>query len=338
MKVTHKGNNISHKFFEAGDFNEKEILESAASKLDFKPAKLIDRSAWWGSSKIGAFRYSGVFHGKKAVVKVQLVKPETSEVYMIESFQKNNKSRVLRPPKVYAHIPWDSTLGYEAMVMEYIDGKKIVTIPTSQKQLQRFFELFCDYRQNCFNNPWLKKPKLSISQKIRADFANWQKISQTIYPDHPLREKGDQKLVEDAVLLLEDEYKGVNYEFMHAHLSAADLYQTKDRVVVLSNLYWSFRQPFYDAVFGFHWFIYNLSSLTGITPARVEEQRALWHSNIANMPSVKNNIKLLNLALLERAAAGLNLDALSCDTKKPISAYIVEKTRESVKTLIAELS
>ena len=48
--------------------------------------------------------------------------------------------------------------------------------------------------------------------------------------------------------------------------------------------------------------------------------------------------KLLNLALLERAAAGLNLDVLSADPEKPITKHLFEATRNQITKLLDEVS
>lgn len=104
--------------------------------------------------------------------------------------------------------------------------------------------------------------------------------------------------------------------------------------MILSNLYWSWKPPFYDAIFGYHWFIYNLSSLEDITSEIVEQQKELWLSKILGTHLKGVKLKLINLAFLERAAAGLNLDALSIDQESPIAKYLIEETRRNLKKLI----
>jgi hypothetical protein len=81
--------------------------------------------------------------------------------------------------------------------------------------------------------------------------------------------------------------------------------------------------------------MYDLVNAKDMTPDLVEEQRNLWLNKIYLVAKDK---VLLKYALLERAAAGLNLDALSVDTNKPISKYLVTQTRNIVKELIEELS
>ena len=326
-----KGNNLHTR--------EKEVLKDASEKIGFIPDTLVGRSAWWGSSEMGAFHYKGIYEGKKAVLKIQGVKPNISEREMISAFSKTNKSKVVRPPRLYAYLPWDEEKKYEALVMEFIDGKRLIQVPTKASQIEKFFEIYRDYRKNCRRNPWVDKPEKTISESIVDRFTKWREMSFKIYPNHPLREEGDNVLVDTAVRKLIKGYEGVQPEFVHGHLSDRDLYQMGDEVVVLSNLYWSWRAPFYDGIFAYHWFIYHLSDVKGITPKEVERQRNIWLKQINSLPGTQSGEgkRLLKLALLERAAAGLNLDALSTDCDKPISAYLVEATREQVKNLLENL-
>ena len=109
MEEQRKQNNIASTYFESSDLAEREdsILTDIAGNTGFKPGKLLGRSSFWGSDKIGAFHYVGEFEGKEAVLKVQGIKPTTSEIYMLNSFEQANKSAKLRPPYLYSSIPWN---------------------------------------------------------------------------------------------------------------------------------------------------------------------------------------------------------------------------------------
>ncbi|MDO8638195.1 MAG: hypothetical protein Q7R43_01370 [Candidatus Daviesbacteria bacterium] len=330
-------NEIAHSFLKGSDLasREQEILRDACQKLGFVPDKLLGRSAWWGSAEIGAFHYSGKYQGKKSVLKIQGLKPSISEIYMINSFAKTNKSKIIRPPYLYASLPWDDQKRYEALILEFVEGEKIIQTPTTQEQVKKFFEIYQEYKTNCLSSPWVDKLTKSLSDQIIDNFKKWREISFKIYPTHPLRDPKDQDLIDVAVEVLKKAYQGMEPEFMHCHVSEVDLYQVEDQVVILSNLFWSWRPPLYDAVFGYHWFIYHLNMVGGITPEKVEEQRSLWLDEIRDLPQVREKgEKLLNLALLERATAGLNLDVLSADPKKPITKYLFESTRDQIKKLI----
>ena len=330
-------NKISHLFLAGSDLakREEEILRDVSNITGFIPEKLMDKSTWWTSKEIGAFRYEGQFKGKKAVLKIQGVKPATSEIYMIDSFAKANKSNIIRPPVLYDSMPWDDKKRYEALIMEFINGKRIVSNLTNSKELERFFFFHQEYGKNCTTKPWLDKPKFNLSEEIKENFSKWRLASFKLYLAHPLREDADKELIDDAVDLLQKEYQGVGSQFQHGHFSTNDLSEiSENNVVLLSNLYWSFRPPFYDLVFGYHWFMYKLAEIENLSPQDVDTQRVLWLSKINEFARSDEEKRLLSLALLERAAAGLNLDALSIDIKNPISAYLIEETRKEIKRLL----
>jgi hypothetical protein len=334
-----KQNEISHIYLSGSDLAQREqlVLTDASKKLGFVPNKIEGRSNWWGSKEIGAFFASGIYKNKPAVLKIQGVKPTVSEVFMIKSFAKTNKSKLIRPPFLYDYLPWDDEKKYEALVLEPVE-KRVIQTPTDQEELNIFFKAYEDYHKNCLGNPWLEKPKETIPQRVSDNFKIWRKASFKLFPTHPLRKNEDTTLIDKAIEILNSGYKGVNFEFQHGHFSEGDLYEKAGQIVLLSNLYWAFRPPLYDAVLGMHWFIYHLAEVENITPEIVEQQRKWWLDEIESLPRIKKNKKLYNLALLERAAAGLNLDALSVDFNLPIAKHLVEKTRNQVKNLIQALS
>jgi len=330
-------NKISHLFLAESDLGSREqkVLKDVSEKLGFIPEKLLDRSPWWTSKEIGAFRYLGKFDGKKVILKIQGVKPTTSEIYMIQAFSKANQSKILRPPLLYSYLPWNDEKRYEALILEFIDGKPIVNSPTNEKELTEFFTLREEYKKNCVAFPWIEKPKETLSEEIKNNFDKWKQASFKLYPTHIFRKEEDAGLIDNAISVLSENCKDVKREFQHGHFGPSDLIKTIDgQAVILSNLYWSWKPPFYDAVFGYHWFIYNLSKLKNVTPGFVKEQKSLWLAKINNLAKTDSEKKFLNLAFLERAAAGLNLDALSVDPKSPTAKYLVESTRSEIKRLI----
>jgi hypothetical protein len=313
-----------------------QIVGEITKKCAFIPDRLLSTSSWWNQSTgVGAFHFSGKFDGKPAALKVQGVKPSTSEIYMINSFAKQNRSKIIRPPHVYASFPWDEEKKYEAFILEDVGKNLIVKVPTDKMEVDNFFELYREYRSNCLNNPWIEKPNLNLETVVKSRFNEWIEASHKVFPDHPFREKGDEDVVLKSVEILTKNRDWLKTEFVHGHLSARDLFKSDNEVVVLSNLYWSWRTPYYDLVFAYHWFMYDLANVKDITPEIVEAQRSLWLDKIQSIAKDKT---LLKYSLLERSAAGLNLDALSVDTNKPIAKYLVGRTREITRKLIEELS
>jgi len=342
MNKGYKQNEISQSYLKNKKsdlaIREKKILNEISSKLGFIPQKSGSRSRWWTSKAIGAFTYQGIYEGKKAIIKIQGVKPITSEINLIKSFEKNNQSKIIRPPYLYAYSKWDEKLNYEALVLEDVGHKKVINSPTQKDEIAEFFKIYYEYKNNCLVNPWTLKPKESLSEMTKNSFDSWKKITLDLFPNHPLRQAMDLELINKSIKLLVFNYQNIEPEFMHGHFSANDLIKVGNEITLRSNLYWSWRNPFRDAVFAYHWFFYYLSSVENITEKQVEEQKSMWLNIFYEIPKNKNEVKLIKLALLERATAGLNLDALSIDPKKKISAYLVSQTRKDVIKLYDELS
>lgn len=320
---------------------EKEILKDIVSQTDFTPKKVIWRSSYWGTSQIGAVHYQGTYKGKPAVLKIQGVKPEVSEIFMIEQFAVQNRSKIIRPPKLFATIPWNETGNYEVLIMECVTGRKVLQSKRlqSRQNIKKFLNCYQEYRKNCLpKKPWLPQPAKINWKKA---FQNLISTSKRAYPKHPFRKPTDKKLAGQAAGLLEKIYEKVSLEFVHGHFSVEDLAYQDGEVVLFSNLFWKWKYPFSDAVFGYHWFMYELSHVRGIKLTQVEKQREIWLSELLNLPWVKKspkNLKLAKAALLERAIAGLIIDSFLVDKEKPIAKYLTDSTRNQVKMLLVELS
>ena len=335
-------NVISEKVLKKSDLKQRvgQIVEEVAQETKFEPERLLSESGWWGSEQIGAFHFKGRWQERPAVLKVQGNKPETSEIYMIKSFEEANQSDWIRPPEIYESLPWDDSKEYEALILEDAGDERVVSLPTNREEIDEFFTIYKEYKEKCCDQAWVDKPENSISVETEGQFSKWREISKKMYKEHPYRQEGDEELIDQSVEILKEGYKGAEWEFQHRHLSDGDLYKKDDQIIVLSNLYWSHRPVNYDAVFAYHWYMYHLSDLDNITQQEIEKQRQLWMKGIEETisPESKEEKRLLNLALLERATAGLVLDALSLDIEKEHAQYLVERTRDEVKRLCKILS
>lgn len=336
------------KAFESGqDMSQKEheVLTEIVEATAFIPQEAIWRSSYWGTNQIGAVHYKGKYNGQTSVLKIQGVKPEISEIFMIEEFTKQNRSKIIKPPLMLTSIPWNDEKGYEAFIAEFAEGEKVLKDGqlVDLVQIQRFFELYREYRDNCLPRiPWLPVP---TSVDFEEGMKRLVQLALKAYPDHPFREKSDFELVQSAAELLDQLYERVPLEFIHGHLSANDLvYKSKGNreVILFSNLFWKWKHPFYDAIFAYHWFMFSLAKVDGITPEQVEEQRQLWFTQMDNLlitsSSIAQEKRLLKAALLERAAAGLLIDSFLVDKEKPIARYLTESTRQEVIRLTQEIS
>lgn len=304
-------------------------LTEAVNLTGFKPIKNIWKSTYWGKG-LGATHYLGEFKGKKAVLKIQLVKPKVSEVFMISEFSKINKSSLIRPPKIYMTVPWDDKNNFEVIIMEYVKGQQIINDHklVTTNDVITFMKYYKNYKSYCIPEiSWIEKPpKINWQENLEKLY----KTSLETFPDSSLRKDGDYELAKKASQKLSKIYESVDLEFMHGHFSCKDLVfedDTKNKVVLFSNLFWKWKMPYADAVFAYHWFMFELARIDNITPKNIDEQKNIWLTEIYK---VSDNKKLIDAALLERAVAGLILDGLLMDDKKETSKYIMDSLRERI--------
>lgn len=345
MKMKNKPQALDlNKAFEGGvdmSQREEETLSQIVGQTQFLPEKVIWRSSYWGTNQVGAVHYLGSFQGQPAVLKIQGVKPETSEIYIIGQFNSQNRSKIIRPPKIFYTIPWSDDAGFEAIIMEHVTGEQVLQSKKLQDKetLKKFFDLYTEYRENCLpQKPWLSKP---LNPDPSGEVEKTIAASLKAYSDHPFREEGDKELALGAAQILVKIYKDIDLEFVHGHISTYDLIYQGDQVVLFSNLFWKWKFPFADSLVAYHWSIYELEHVENITPEQVDEQRALWQETLFALPTVKEsreNSELLKAALLERAISGLILDSFLVNKDKPIAKYMTDSTREQVQKWMQELS
>ena len=323
---------------------EFDILKEISSVTGFISSRNIWRSKYWGKN-LGASHWLGKYDKKDAVLKIQGVRPNVSEIYMIEEFSKQNKSILVGPPSILRSILWNDKNNYEAIIAEHASGDKVVVdgkIATSEN-IATFLSYYKEYRQNCIPmKPWLPKPE-SNTNNLNMALDSLIATSFKAYPKSKLREEEDFALAKSAYSVLTTVYAKIELEFIHGHFSCKDLiYKNNDskQVILFSNLFWKWRYPFFDAVFGYHWFMYELANVKDITPVQVDNQRKLWLDEIYKVTGAinsKRTRKLVNAALLERSVAGFIIDSFLCDPKKKISKYLYKSTKDEAQRLIKEL-
>lgn len=334
---------MTSKFFEADHFsqNEKNIAEQVIKETGFMPQSVLWRSTYFGN-KLGAFHYSGQYEGVNAVLKVQGVKPETSEAEMISAFGLHNKSKIIRPPQVYVHLPWDEQKSREVLIMENAEGQKIIQSGalTNDSNLRHFYELYDEYRHNCVVEPWVKNTPLG--ETLNDRYTRLRKIATSLNPyPNPLSFPGDLELVDRGLEFVSGIWSEHSSVFCNRHFSVEDLIELPDgEVVLLSNLYWSWEPPLYDALFGFHWFFLTLERMDAVSPDQLTAERLKWLNTVrqtAEFKSFDQAELLLKAVLIERSCAALTIDGFVPDYRKHTTQNIISSIRHFLQEELKEV-
>ncbi len=380
-KVISSAISNQQQYFEGQDLSHRlsKITELIKDQLGVSSLSPFGASDYYGTGKVGAVHYLAEYQGQQVVVKIQGVKPAISEVDVIAEFVKQNRSQMIRSPQVIARYPWNDEHQFEAVIMEYVQGEKLLSHGEfhSRSKIEHFFEYFKEYRRNCVVKPWLKRDdKQSIAQIITQKYDGLLRISKDVKPNSPYRESKDGDLVKTALKVLCNYYDQLAYDggvsgnndknggrltesngsvlavFQHGHFSTHDLVlevksKTKE-IVLFSNLFWRWAHPYYDAVFAYHWFMYSLAVVGDRSEKDLKQQGDLWLEQIEQLAAFedyddsvvklqsKQRAQLINAALLERAAAGLLIDAFAyIDKEQPLAKAVVDRTRRELERLLA---
>lgn len=341
--VKYQQNDVSAMRSRGQDLSERwqEILKIISKKTGFTPDRNILRhSEWWKTGKIGAVHVSGVLEEQnlRAVLKIQGTRPKTSESLMIQNFSSQNKSKIVRPPKVYKVLEWDDFNSFEAIILEEVVGPSIIgKRPATKTELNHFFDVYKEYKNKCVNKPWIARPS---NFSYRKQLSVWKDSVKKQSLNDEFKSDEDHVLVENAISLIENSVTPNQLEFMHGHFQPGDLILTKDQEVVLfSNLFWSWRIPFYDAVFAYHWWMLGMEHIPNLTNEVLEVERDKWKQKIYSLSNIStfNFKRLLDIAFLERSVAAMDIDRFMNDQALPASKIIYDGIRTEIKVLLHKL-
>ncbi len=320
---------IVEKYFTQEDFSkrEKEVLEIVVSKTGFTPQAVLFKGMIFDPDKIGSIIYKGIYKGKPAVLKLQGLHPETDEVDILIGFKKQNKSKIIRLPELYAYQKWNEKDGFGFLVAEFVPYPKIHEMPfPSSNQIKLFCDFYEEYKTKCINSPFVKTDEeTSTKNFVLKRVETWKKIS-----DHKglLEKTISRKQIENIVNIYKD-FMSKNMDskmvFSHGHLSSKDILYNGKEFVLLSNLYWTYRPEYYDLVFNLHWCLEAIEDKIFTLEKYVEFVKK-WFDNFYQIPVVKNDekaIKNIHLMLLERTTGAILIDTGSRN-----------ETNEAVKHLL----
>jgi hypothetical protein len=316
-----KQNNISGLFLDKAGVNFRvanDEVAKLAERVGFQVRNEIQFSRWWNdeADMVGAATAGGLFKGIVAVLKVQFAPTHSSEQDLIRAFLSRARHLLIRPPKILLEVSRDEFGAYEAVIAEAYDELVVPVSELAQEQhVEAYFKAFIEYRK-VLKSPFVEDGRASASQRISESFAEWKQIRE-ILDVYKEVSKSDKVLIEEAVDYLISNYRDVPNRFCHGHFSARDLRKKGSEWVLLSNLYWGYRPPLYDLVFGWHWRRIDLINNGFSVGEIIKKEQPYWEKrmqHIANEIGEETHFSpdlLYRLARLERAVAGLNLDRFS---------------------------
>ena len=274
-------------------------------------------------------------------MKVQGVEPTASEIEALEAVNAAASNAAMRAPFLYTSQRWDSNKGFEALIVERIGSGKLIHLPTTKAEVQKFFDLYANYSTRLNPIPWVEKPTEPLSDRVRRNVANHIKASHENYPDHPLRHPDDPALIATALDVVTEHYKGAELLFQHCHISTDDVFLpngSDPRYIYTSNFVWAWKPKFYDALVAYHHFPRLLiDRAEDVTEEMVAMQTNWWREQIEALAGNDEERTQLHTVMLELAINRLTIDDLTLKPDNPLAPYLIEMTRRDIQGLMNEL-
>lgn len=335
----HTSISVTDDYFKKIDLSLKksEIFQSLQKIPHLKfNKKSIWESRYWGKG-VGAFQIEGSYRTKNnqllpVIIKIQGSKPLISEAKILEKLNLI-KTKNLKFPKVIFYQPWDNSLQYEIVIFEKITADFIITPHqlANKDQVEKFFYGYQIYKKFSKKiTPFIKKPKEKIN--FLKQFLKWRQIRLENKLKFLITSKEDEFFLGIAKKL-NRVFKKTPPVFQHCHLSVYDIKRRGNNFYLFSNLFWGYRWPYYDATFGFMWYILGIASYE---KEEISNQIRIWEKSILRLN--KNEMDKISLALIERYLAALNLDILMINKKEnilKIKKILLEELKE--KLLLSSL-
>lgn len=138
--------------------NEKSMLRQVKEETGFVPEKnLYTHWEFFDKMRIRDKVYEGYDgEGRLSILKLEGIKVNINEIDMIRAFENQNKSTLIRAPKVYFAKKWSAKTGYGFILMEHVGDVPIFNTPfathSDQDEYIRFYQ---DYKTRAVTKPFI---------------------------------------------------------------------------------------------------------------------------------------------------------------------------------------
>ena len=324
-------NFISSLYHQATDLSSrwKSILDSLTDvpfKPDDQPTSFVK---WFNTEKVGSVQIHGTYQHQPAILKIQGVKPDISEIEHTQQFSKQTRSTQIRAPQILYNQPWDETQQAEIIIWEKTTAPSLhLSKPIKPNELSNYLQVYQDFQTNAITNPWIPKPDSISFQKKFNQITSVTKSTKDL----------DQNLIQTALDILKSNITPEDLVFQHGHFEPSRIRQiSENQYIIISHLFWGWKNPFYDLVFGYHWHMLGMESIPNLTQQILDTERTHWLDSFYNLNQVSTTPqaeKWLTLARLERALFAYAADSTMLDKSKPSYELIKQDCYNQLHQLI----
>ena len=196
--------------------------------------KQIRQSFYYSPDKIRNLVLSGLYKNKPAILKVYGDPRLSDEAIALNSFNKINKSKILKVPKVYNYKMLSAKKGW--LIMEKLpEGSRDFKRPVNPRQRKIVAELYLEYRKNF---PYKATRQLTLSENLPVhqfhifrinrwfQLANDKEAERVLLGEKPvLNPKEFIPRFKKGIDLIYKEFEKRKMIWCHGHFNPAELFK-----------------------------------------------------------------------------------------------------------------
>ena len=247
------GNRITDNALNADD--GRELIQRALAEIEDQlgwcstEEKELFTGVYYDTKKVGSFIVKVRNpQGITAVLKLQLRPLPYDEGFIIRHIEGENKSTVIRLPKILVDRPWSEEAGYGFVLFEDLSQLSDLwnSIRPNEDDLVRHGVFLSEFINKLLPvTAWLSAPSVSSQEKYKEAFQHFFEISQKSSHRHISLE--EIELLREQFFNILDKIDLHDAHFTHGHLSGKDVKydEATGEFILLANLYWSWRPKYY---------------------------------------------------------------------------------------------
>lgn len=138
----------------------EQVIADVTKRTGFMIDEEYYKGTVYDNKRVRSLIYKGTYHGSNAMLKLQGLRVDSDEEQIMNSFNRQNLSKLIRLPEVYKSQRWTQKKGYGYMIMEYVPQKRVFDVPFATKQqMTDFAKFYQEYRTKAVTKQFIKQGK-----------------------------------------------------------------------------------------------------------------------------------------------------------------------------------
>lgn len=323
-------NRVSELYLRQGStFGERApaLLHEVSRRLGFAAHGEIWRGQIYTPAKAGTVIVRGSWRGRRAILKLQGIRPEVEEAELIRRFMAANTSDRVRAPQVFYAEPWDDARGYGVMVMEEVIAPPLYSPPwASPAERAAWCDLFVELYLRGVGAPWFPpdERETSTNRFLKSRLQSWLEIGASAPRERRLADTDQQFLVPAYVAAIDRFGPELPMVFCHGHLGPDDIrVESPGHYALLSNFFWGWRPLWYNPAFNVWIALMALSKEAEPTFEQAERIVAEWLASYCELPAARADHDFephFKFMLLERCVGSCLVDLVVAERSSEVEA------------------